>query len=590
MYAEMCQAVGQDPSKGEPVEFDITNPRFVDAYFNILHHPQEARGVDFWWMDWQQGMRTRLSGLDPLWWLNHLHFLDLGRDGKRRSFIFSRWGGLGNHRYPIGFSGDSIVSWASLAFQPYFTATASNVNYGWWSHDIGGHMGGVEDSELYTRWVQMAVFLPILRLHITNNPYHERTPWGWDANTLVTARQAFQMRHAFIPYLYSMASRYHRDSIHPVLPMYYNYPERDEAYACPNQYEFGNHLVAAPFITPRDPDTRPSRAGVWLPDGDWYDYFNGQHFAGGGWHAVYGSMEDMPVFARAGAIVTRGPMAGWDNVETPDHLFIHVFPGGDGAFELYEDESNTNAYLDGAYAITPMKQQWSGNQTTLKIGPAEADVSLLPGSRNYDVLFRGFNRPETVAVRLNGEAVAVETQYDEGTRTLTIPGLRMTPADQLEVSLSGASDLANREDGRLATCLRLLRSFKMESWSKASLAEGLPDILQDPSRLARHLSQLSDSQLRALLETITGAGMEYTESTGDPLLVLWNNQDNEHVKNVFSLARLSHFWMYQERYPWANETAPRFAAYRPGVEFGEDNPWVVQMDYYNLFTEKFSGK
>ena len=122
--------------------------------------------------------RAAVPGLDPLWWLNHLHFYDLGRDGRKRPFIFSRWGGLGNHRYPIGFSGDTVVRWAALAFQPYFTATAANVGYGWWSHDIGGHMFEDGTPELYPRWVQFGVFSPILRLHCTNKPALDRRPWG----------------------------------------------------------------------------------------------------------------------------------------------------------------------------------------------------------------------------------------------------------------------------------------------------------------------------------------------------------------------------------------------------------------------------
>jgi alpha-glucosidase (family GH31 glycosyl hydrolase) len=142
-YAALARALGLDPEAQEPIPFNIVDPDFTRHYFELLHHPQEADGVDFWWMDWQQGELTGLPGLDPLWWLNHLHFYDLGRDDRKRPFVFSRWGGLGNHRYPIGFSGDTVVSWDSLAFQPRFTATAANVNYGWWSHDIGGHMGGL---------------------------------------------------------------------------------------------------------------------------------------------------------------------------------------------------------------------------------------------------------------------------------------------------------------------------------------------------------------------------------------------------------------------------------------------------------------
>ena len=90
--------------------------------------------------------------------LNHFHYLDSGRDG-RRPLTFSRYAGPGSHRYPIGFSGDTHISWASLDFQPEFTATASNIGYGWWSHDVGGHIYGVRDDELATRWVQLGAVL-----------------------------------------------------------------------------------------------------------------------------------------------------------------------------------------------------------------------------------------------------------------------------------------------------------------------------------------------------------------------------------------------------------------------------------------------
>ena len=123
---------------------------FLAAYFDLVHRPLEDQGVDFWWIDWQSGPHSRIVGIDPLWMLNHFHFLDNARGG-RRPLTFSRYAGPGSHRYPVGFSGDTLVTWASLDFQPYFTATASNVGYGWWSHDIGGHMLGGRDDELATR-------------------------------------------------------------------------------------------------------------------------------------------------------------------------------------------------------------------------------------------------------------------------------------------------------------------------------------------------------------------------------------------------------------------------------------------------------
>lgn len=134
-YLTIAAEMGMDPEKGDAVEFDITDPNFLRAYFKFLHHPLEDEGVDFWWIDWQQGGVTKVPGLDPLWMLNHYHYLDSGKRGNRQ-ITFSRYAGLGSHRYPVGFSGDTIVTWESLDFQPYFTANAANVGYGWWSHDI----------------------------------------------------------------------------------------------------------------------------------------------------------------------------------------------------------------------------------------------------------------------------------------------------------------------------------------------------------------------------------------------------------------------------------------------------------------------
>ncbi len=254
-YEQLAQWVGIDPNTKEPIPFDITDPRFAEGYFDILHHPYEQDGIDFWWMDWQQGRKSRVPGLDPLWWINHLHFQDLGRDGRKRSFVFSRWGGLGNHRYPIGFSGDTYVLWSALAYQPYFTATAANVAYGWWSHDIGGHMVKDLTPELYLRWVQFGVFSPIFRLHSTKKEALERRPWGKPERYFHAARDAMQLRHALIPYIYSMAWRAHRTGISLITPMYYGNMNTAAAFKAKDQYFFGSELVAAPIIEPADSQT-----------------------------------------------------------------------------------------------------------------------------------------------------------------------------------------------------------------------------------------------------------------------------------------------------------------------------------------------
>lgn len=119
-YQDMAKAVDFDTSHNDPIPFNITDRQFADAFFDVLHRRIEDQGLDFWWCDWQQGKDSLIPGFDPLWLLNHFSYLDSSRGGSR-PLHFSRYAGPGSHRYPIGFSGDTLITWASLAFQPEFS-------------------------------------------------------------------------------------------------------------------------------------------------------------------------------------------------------------------------------------------------------------------------------------------------------------------------------------------------------------------------------------------------------------------------------------------------------------------------------------
>jgi hypothetical protein len=439
-YDEMARWMGIDPQTQQPIAFDLTDPRFAEGYFEILHHPQEQIGVDFWWMDWQQGRHSRLPGLDPLWWINHLHYQDLGRDGLKRPFIFSRWGGLGNHRYPIGFSGDTFVQWRTLAYQPAFTATAANVAYAWWSHDIGGHMGKEGTPELYVRWVQFGVFSPIFRLHSTKHASLERHPWGKPQRFYQAAKAAMQLRHRLIPYLYSMAWRAHRSGIAPITPMYYDGKgSQADAFRASDQYYFGSELVVAPFLAPAQEPHGLARRKVWLPitpggaqaksSQPWTHFFNGQTYPGGTWHSIQGNLEDIPVFARPGAIVPLSPPRGWGGIDLPEELDIYVFPGAENEFFLYEDDGETTSYLQGDYALTRFTlKPGDDGQLEFTIHPAESEqagaIQRLPSRRTYRIHLRGVEPIVTASLA---------TAYDSATRTLSTEPFGLTPHEAIRV-------------------------------------------------------------------------------------------------------------------------------------------------------------
>jgi len=507
-YETMARRMNINPDSQEPVRFDIANPNFTKAYFEVLHHPLEALGVDFWWLDWQQGTESTMEGLDPLFWLNHIHFYDRSRDGKTRPFIFSRWGGLGSHRYPIGFSGDTFVTWDTLQFLPYFTATAANVGYGWWSHDIGGHMGGVEEPELYLRWVQYGVFSPILRLHSTNNPYHERRPWGYDAETERLSSDALRLRHSLIPYLYTAAWRNFKDGTSPIRPLYHLYPEITDAYICPNEYTFGSELIAAPFTSPSDAHTRLSRQVIWLPEGDWFDFFTGQYYEGNGWHVIYGGLDRIPVFAKAGAIVPLGPFVDWGGVDLPNILNINIFPGADNSFSLYEDDGETLDYEKGNYALTEFKQIWNNTRTEFSISPAKGEPHIIPENRIYRLVFSALEEPESINAKIDGEKTAIDWQYDKSDHKITLTDIVLPSTSELKVEILSEPGLLYSNDYKQDTLKHMLKDFRLNSYTKDKFSQELDDFMTNPMMLVNYSDRMEQSHLLALVEAWLGKQTE----------------------------------------------------------------------------------
>lgn len=400
MYEPMAKALGVDTERELPVDFDVSSEEFMEAYFTYLHHTREEEGVDFWWIDWQQGGVSKVEGLDPLWILNHYHFLDNGRDG-RRPMTFSRYAGPGSHRYPVGFSGDTVVSWKSLAFQPYFTASASNIGYGMWSHDIGGHMMGVRDDELTGRWVQFGVFSPIMRLHSTNSLFHSKEPWRYRPEICAVMEEFLRLRHRMLPYLYTMNYRQYEEKIPVILPMYYADPKAQEAYQVPNQYMFGSQMMVAAVTTPCLEGLNMARTAVWFPEGRWYDIFTGLSYRGGRRMNLYRGMDSIPVFAKAGAVIPFQEDYMENAGENPKKIHLYVYVGADGSFTMYEDDNFSNAYRDGDCVKT--RYEWREEEGCLRICRAQGNPGLIPGKRDYIITFCGLTDADVSAA--DGRAV-----------------------------------------------------------------------------------------------------------------------------------------------------------------------------------------
>lgn len=499
--------------KGKSVPFKIDERKWAEAYFKTVLEPMERDGVDFWWLDWQQWKESKYTpGLSNTFWLNHTFFNHAERQNPGlRPFIYHRWGGLGSHRYPLAFSGDTYATWPMLAYLPYFTATASNVNYGWWGHDIGGHMfhktQKATDPELYTRWLQYGVFTPIFKTHSTKDPRIERCIWCFPDHMFLM-RDAIRLRYTLAPYIYNAARENYDTGVGMCRPMYYDYPESDKAYETPEQFMFGNDILATTITQPVDSITGLAPRTIWFPEGAWFDCATGSMYEGGRTEELHYTLAENPHYAKAGSIIPMNP-ATVKNLQQPcDTLVLTFIPGGDGQLRHYEDDGMSQQYKTN-YAVTTVSKKQEGNTVRVRISPREGSFAGASDNRSYELRFPAVFPPK--CVKVNGKELAYsrfpkagEWTYDGYTLAPVI--YTGTTACDAPVEIELAFDdyaTAHQADlygmsGVFKRCLDLTVEFKTEQGAHSEPYLMLPEeylrvsqcpnfILEEPFRIAEFI-------------------------------------------------------------------------------------------------------
>ena len=422
-FAGNDEAVGNAGEKA-PVPYRMSQIEWADAYFKTVIRPFDQQGVDFWWLDWQQWKESRyVKDLSNTFWLNYTFFNDKVRQTESlgieapRAMIYHRWGGIGSHRYQVGFSGDVYATWQALGYLPYFTATASNVGYGYWGHDIGGHWqpkGGSKetDPELYTRWIQSGVFTPIFKTHSTKDTSMEKRFWVFPDH-FDPMRAAIRLRYDLSPYVYTAARHAYDTGVSICRPLYYYWPEADEAYQWKEEYMFGSDILATTICQPADKVTGLAERAVWFPEGcEWYDVSTGCMYKGGSEHTLLYTINENPYYVKAGAVI---PMAGEDistlQEQNPE-LRLYVVPGlGDFSTSVYEDDGQSMAYAD-EFAVTEMTKSSVPGEVKLAVLPRKGTFKGICPDRKISVVLEGHHAPSSVMV--NGTKIQYSryAQYD----------------------------------------------------------------------------------------------------------------------------------------------------------------------------------
>ena len=381
-YPDFMRAMGLPPESGVDLEFDAGDRRYMEALFASVHDKREAEGVDFWWLDWQQDhlkpviRGTRLSHLP---WLNRCYYRHAMRDGKRGA-SFSRFGGIGDHKHPIWFSGDTKATWDCLAFEVAFTASSSNAGLFYWGHDTGGFFGEA-DAQLYVRWTQFSGFSACLRAHSERNAALDRRPWKWGAEASDAMRKIYRLRSRLMPYIYSLAYEGYAAGEPMIASMYLDYPENAEAYRNPQQYRFGKAFLCAPVTTPTGENGRADQS-VWIPEGTYYHFFTEMRY-GAGVHTIESPLDEFPLLVRAGVPIPMQPYKSRMTECASEELTVRCYAGASDTFTLYEDDGISRKYEDGEYLKTRLVYTEKNGVYTLTVSPEGHGYRGMPTARVY---------------------------------------------------------------------------------------------------------------------------------------------------------------------------------------------------------------
>lgn len=318
----------------------------------------------------------------------------LHRPGGPRPFILTRSGFAGVQRFAAVWTGDNSSWWEHLQWMIPMLAGLGLSGVPFVGVDVGGFGGDVEP-ELFARWVQAAALTPLFRNHSAWNTRRQE-PWCFGPEVEETARQAIGLRYRLLPYLYQAFAAAHRTGAPVLRPLLYAHPDDPDARAVEDQYLVGDDLLVAPVL-----QRGARRRLVYLPDGEWVRLPEGRRLRGPGWHVAEAGLRELPLFARAGAVLPLWPVAESTARVDRSLLELEVVAADRGAERaLYADDGETTHYESGEWSQTPVRHGPDRGGYAVELGPPEGAYPppwrraglrlwLPPGTAPAEVLWNG---------------------------------------------------------------------------------------------------------------------------------------------------------------------------------------------------------
>ena len=324
----------------------------------------------------------------------------------------------GQQRYgTITWSGDVCATWDTLRRQIADGLNFCATGLPYWTTDIGAFFvkndpklwfwsgdfdGGVEDMgyrELYVRWFQYGAFLPMLRAHGTDTP-RELWRFGEPGEVFYDALvKSLRLRYRLLPYIYSLSGMVTHEDYTLLRALPFDFRADPATYNIADQFMFGPAFLVNPVTTPMYFAAGSAAiAGVaktrqvYLPSGsDWYDFWTGQRYAGGQTLCADATLDILPLYVRGGSIVPIGPEITYADEQPNATLELHIYPGQDGRFTLYDDEGDNYNYEQGHFAT--IRLSWDEVTRRLTIHDRQGHYPGMPTAREFRIVVGGPYNP-----------------------------------------------------------------------------------------------------------------------------------------------------------------------------------------------------
>ena len=315
-----------------------------------------------------------------------------------RPFILSRASFAGGQRYSALWPGDNTSNWAHLRQSIPTLLGLSLSGFPFVGSDIGG-FNEAPTAELFTRWLQAGVFYPFMRVHtMFGSPDQE--PWSYGPKFEALNRRAIELRYELLPYIYSVMREASESGVPAMRPLMLEYPQDERTYNIDDEFFFGSDLLVAPVLL-----EAAAQRSVYLPAGDWYDFWSGEHFTGGKWINFPVAIASIPIFVRGGAFIFAQPVVQYTDQMPGQPLRVMVYPNGTSERRLYEDAGN-------GYGPSVLRR-FSISGQTIEIGAPEGNYR--PPARSMLIAVR------TNATNATVNGTPAEASAKDGVLTIKTP-------------------------------------------------------------------------------------------------------------------------------------------------------------------------